>query len=451
MNVRDRLNRLTGETGTPSPSDLKQATLNGLRRKIDTVMSRRERFGFFQTYPLKNAPIPLESLIAGEEMETLQGKFFCSRNGIHAADFHGHKQIGDLACASMEAAAFLSGADVKGLSMEDGLFIDTETTGLSGGTGTFPFLIGLGWFENRSFVSCQLFSRDFSEEPAMLDYLKKIASGHRFLVSFNGKAYDLNLLTTRFILNRFQDIFSGMPHIDLLHPSRRIYSPRLENAKLATLEANVLGVKRENDIPGQEIPQRYFDWLRRRDGRLIEDIFRHNRIDIVSMASLLKHLTDLIESGHDSDYAHHADLLSVARLHHDRGDLETAKRLLEPLSGSNQPGIAQNARGCLSLIHKKRNQWDDAVSIWRKMLADDHYDVFAAIEMAKWYEHHTREFGPAVQIVRRILDYNREQLNESDRLAMAHRLRRLLDKAGSGTFSVRYNGYKQVVSPTNNG
>ena len=428
MSVRDRLNRLTGETGMSPPSDLKKATLNGLRKKIDAVMTRRERLGFLQTYPSKNNAIPLESLIAGEEMETPQGKFFCSRNNIHASDFHGHARIGDLALVSMEAAAFLSSADVKALSIEDGLFIDTETTGLSGGTGTFPFLIGLGWFENRSFVTCQLFSRDFSEEPAMLDYLKKIASDRQFLVSFNGKAYDLNLLTTRYILNRFQDVFSGMPHIDLLHPSRRIYSQRLENSKLATLEANVLGVKRENDIPGQEIPQRYFDWLRRRDGQLIEDIFRHNRIDIVSMASLLKHLTDVVEGGPDTAYAHHADLLSVAKLHYDRGDLETAGRLFEPLLDSDQPGIAQNARRSLSLIHKKRNQWDDAASIWRKMLADDHYDVFAAIEMAKWHEHHAREFGPAVEIVRRILDYKGSQLNEPDRLAMAHRLRRLLDK-----------------------
>jgi uncharacterized protein YprB with RNaseH-like and TPR domain len=429
MSLKDRLNRLTGDSATLSQPDPKQAKLGELRRKIDAVMTRREGLGFPQTYPSKIKPISLESLIAGEEMETPHGKLFCSQDSFNAADFHGHKQISDLARVNMETAAFLSSADVKGLSIEDGLFIDTETTGLSGGTGTFPFLIGLGWFEKSGFVTCQLFSRDFSEEPAMLDYLKKIASDRQFLVSFNGKAYDLNLLATRFILNRFPDVLSGMPHIDLLHPSRRIYSQRLENSKLATLEACVLGVRRENDIPGQEIPQRYFDWLRRRDGRLIEDIFRHNRVDIVSMASLLKHLTDLIEGGPDAAYVHHADLLSVARLHHDRGDLETAGRLFEPLSDSDQPDIAQNARRCLSLIHKKRNQWHDAVSVWKQMLIDDPYDVFAALEMAKWYEHHAREFDAAVQIVRRILENKDRQLNDADRLALAHRLRRLLQKA----------------------
>ena len=163
----------------------------------------------------------------------------------------------------MTAVAFLAGADaLKGLSMEDGLFLDTETTGLAGGTGTFPFLIGLGWFEEGSFITHQLFARDFSEEPAMLACLGELASRRKFLVTFNGKAYDLNLLATRFILNRSRDQLYGMPQIDLLHPSRRIYSHRLENVRLVTLEESVLGVRRGNDVPGYEIPQRYFDWLK---------------------------------------------------------------------------------------------------------------------------------------------------------------------------------------------
>ena len=330
----------------------------------------------------------------------------------------------------MEAVAFLAGADVlKGLSMEDGLFLDTETTGLAGGTGTFPFLIGLGWFEEGSFITCQLFARDFSEEPAMLACLCELASRRKFLVTFNGKAYDLNLLATRFILNRSRDLLSGMPQIDLLHPSRRIYSHRLENVRLVTLEASVLGVRRGHDVPGHEIPQRYFDWLRRRDGRLMADVFRHNRLDIISMASLLKHLTDLVAGRHDTTYAHHGDLLSVAKLHHDRGDLAAAGRIFEPLSRSGQPGVAQSARRSLSLIHKKTNQWNDAVSLWKEMIALDPYDVFAAEELAKWYEHHVREFSLAAEIVRGILDGKR--LGEPDRLAMEHRLRRLLHKMGS--------------------
>jgi len=195
-----------------------------------------------------------------------------------------------------------------------------------------------------------------------------------------------------------------------------------------TLEESVLGVRRGNDVPGHEIPQRYFDWLRRRDGRLMADVFRHNRLDVVSMASLLKHLTDLVAGGHDTAYAHHGDLFSVAKLHHDRGDLAAAGRILKSLSRSGQPGVAQNARRSLSLIHKKTSQWKDAVSLWKEMIALDPCDVFAVEELAKWYEHHVREFSLAAKIVAGILEGKR--LDEPDRLAMEHRLRRLLHKKG---------------------
>ncbi len=430
MSLKDRLGRLTGEAGSSFQADLKHDRVSELRSKINEVVNRRERLGALHTFQETDRPVSLESVVAGEEGKTPQGRFFFSRSRLNAADFHGHTRVCDLFSSSMEAVAFLAGSDgLKGMNIADGLFLDAETTGLAGGTGTFPFLVGLGWFEDGSFITHQLFARDFSEEPALLACLCELASRRRFLVTFNGKAYDLNLLATRFILNRSRDLLSCMPQIDLLHPSRRIYSHRLENVRLVTLEASVLGVRRGQDVPGHEIPQRYFDWLRRRDGRLMADVFRHNRLDIVSMASLLKHVTDLVAGSPDTPYAHHADLLSVAKLHLDRGDFAAASRIFEPLSRSEQPGVAQNARQSLSLIHKKTNRWKDAVALWEEMIALDPYDVFATEELAKWYEHHVREFGLAAGIVRRNLDG--ERLCESDRLAMEHRLRRLLHKMGS--------------------
>jgi uncharacterized protein len=428
MSLRERLNRLTGESSNPKPEDPKQARLSELRKKTDEIMGRRDRLVSAHTPPVRKSAIPLESVVTGEEVETAQGKCFFSRSTIKSFDFHGHARLCNLSCTSMEAAAFLAGNDaLKNCSIEDGLFLDTETTGLSGGTGTFPFLIGLGWFENKNFITCQLFARDFSEEPSMLAYLNELAANRKFLVSFNGRAYDVNLLATRFILNRSRDIFSGMPHIDLLHPSRRIYSHRLENSRLVTLEAAVLGVIRKDDVPGHEIPQRYFDWLKRRDGRLMEDVFYHNRLDIVSMASLLKHITDLVQGSHDASYPHHVDLLATAKLHQDRGDIDTAKRFYEPLIASGQPDVAKNARMFLSLIHKKSNQWDEAVSLWNEMIAFDPYDLFAAEELAKWYEHHVRDFSMAIKIVQQMLNEN-HHLAEPKQQVMKHRLRRLLCK-----------------------
>jgi uncharacterized protein YprB with RNaseH-like and TPR domain len=429
MSLKDRLSRLTNQTDKPSGT--KTEKMSELRRKIDGIMNRRERIVPVRTPEPGRSAVPLDAVIDGEEARTSSGNFFLSRSALSANDAHGHYRICELARPSMKAAAFLFGHQVlEDISVEGGLFLDTETTGLAGGTGTFPFLIGLGWFEADSFITCQLFARDFSEEKAMLGYLSELASTKEFLVTFNGKTFDLNLLSTRFILNRCRDTLSAMPHIDLLHPSRRMLSHRLENARLATIEADVLGVRREGDVPGVEIPQRYFDWLRQRDGRLLEDVFIHNKLDVVSMASLLKYLTDLVEGSEGMTHDHHGDLLKLAGLIHERGDLEKAGRILEALVLSHQPEVATSARRFFSLIHKKAHRWDEAVELWQDLLMSNPYDVFAAEELAKFYEHRTRETGKALQIVSNLLNET-PHLDEAERIALEHRLQRLLHKTSS--------------------
>jgi uncharacterized protein YprB with RNaseH-like and TPR domain len=432
MSLKDRLGRLTGETDKPFQADPAQNRISELRRKIDAVMSRRERIVPTRTPRTRRSGVPLEHAVAGEEARTPHGNFFVSRSTLAAHDVHGHARICDFACPSMEATAFFSKPRMsKDLSIEDGLFLDTETTGLAGGTGTFPFLIGIGWFEGGSFITCQLFARDFSEEGAMLSYLSELASGKHFLVTFNGRAYDLNLLSTRFILNRSNDTLSPMPHIDLLHPTRRIFSHRLENARLSTIETHVLGVRREGDVPGFEIPQRYFDWLQQRDGSLLEDVFEHNRLDIVSMASLLKHLADLLDDSQEMERGHHGDLLKMAGLIYERGDQEKARRMLESLIKSRHPAVVMGARRSLSLIYKKAHRWEDAARLWQDLVAANPYDVFAVEELAKFYEHHTREFGKALEIVSKLLDEAVHLIN-AERTALEYRLQRLLHRTSSG-------------------
>ena len=431
MSLKDRLGRLTGETDKPFQIDPRQDKISELRRKIDRVMDRRERFAPVKIPEPRRAAIPLEQIIAGEEAQTPYGNFFLSQTILNADDTHGHWRICDFAQPSMDAAAFLAGRQVfKDLSIAGGLFLDTETTGLAGGTGTFPFLIGLGWFEAGTFVTCQIFARDFSEEKAMLTYLTEIASTKEFLVTFNGKAYDLNLLTARFILNRCPDTLTTMPHIDLLHLSRRMFSHRLENARLSTIEAHVLGVRRHGDVPGFEIPQRYFDWLRQRDGRLLEDVFKHNKLDIVSMASLLKYLADLVEGSEEMNHEHHGDLFKLAVLVYERGDLQKAGRMLEELIKSHRPEVAMSARRSLSLIHKKTHCWEEAVKHWEYLLTLNPYDVFAAEELAKFHEHHAREYGKALEIILKLFDKG-ARLSDAERTPLEHRLQRLLHRVSS--------------------
>ncbi|HEY3275162.1 MAG TPA: ribonuclease H-like domain-containing protein [Syntrophorhabdaceae bacterium] len=431
MSLKGRLGRLIGEKDGPSNAGTEPEQTHGFREKIESVMARRERIAPTGTAGAVRRTKSLDAVIAGEEAGTSAGTFFLSRAALTGDDRHGHCRICDLAHTSMGAAAFLSGhKTLKDCSIEGGLFLDTETTGLAGGTGTFPFLIGLGWLEQGSFMTCQLFARDFSEEKAMLTYLGELASTKDFLVTFNGKTFDLNLLSTRFILSRCQDTLSALPHIDLLHPSRRMFSHRLENARLATIEADLLGVRRNGDVPGFEIPQRYFDWLRSHDARPLEDVFTHNRLDVVSMATLLKYLTDLVEGCEDIDRGHHGDLLKLAALIHERGDLEKAGRIFEALVLSRNSEVASGARRSLSLVHKKARRREEAVKLWQHLLAENPRDPFPALELAKHYEHHTREIEKALEIVQDLLG-KAARLSNAERALLEHRLRRLRHKVSS--------------------
>lgn len=434
MNFKDRLSRLAstpGLTGNKTPSPVE---VSDLRRRIEAVIRRTRQPQPHQGPPGTGTAVLLEHAVGGEEAVTSHGRFFYAMGRLGRQDRHGKKTIAELAQVDMRGVGVLGGDPSLGdLGIEHALFIDTETTGLAGGTGTFPFLVGLGWFEGSSFVTCQLFARDFSEERAMLAHLGEIAGEKRFLVSFNGKSFDLNILAARFVLNRVHDEVSSLPHLDLLHPGRRLLGSRLENVRLSTIEACVLGVERGRDIEGAEIPSRYFAWLRRRDGSLMTEVFRHNRLDVVSMASLLKHLGDLVCGGADPDATHASDILEAARINEDRGDLARACALYERAACSGDPSVARRSRMRLSLIHKRAGRWKEALAIWECMLAVDPPDLFAAEEIAKYLEHHARDYDAALKIVCSALE-QASTLAPSDRDGWRRRIERLARKLSVGGF-----------------
>ncbi len=428
MSVKNRLQRLTGEKPQPAGQTSNKDVINDLRRKIDAIMERRDRIESRPAFSRQGPVRALEEVITGEEVENSYGRFYFCRNRFRGVDSHGRHLIGSLSAIDMEAAGCLvARSDLASLGINDALFLDTETTGLAGGTGTFAFLIGLGWFEGDDFIVCQLFARDFSEEQAMLGFLQEIAGSKRFLVTFNGRAYDMNLLASRYILNRLHDPFPDMPHLDLLHPCRRLVGHRLENSRLVTLEAGVLEFERYGDVPGYEIPQRYFDWLRRRDAGLMEDVFEHNRLDIISMAALLKHLTELLSGSDEGMAGHAADILAAAGLHHDRGNLERARHFYGCLIQKEDHFVSREAKRALSLMYKRADLWEEASRIWEEMFLDNPYDLFAAEELAKWLEHRMHDYARAAAIVQGILD-DIPGLSEAEKESLIYRLNRLHDK-----------------------
>jgi hypothetical protein len=156
----------------------------------------------------------------------------------------------------------------------------------------------------------------------------------------------------------------------------------------------------------------------------------HNRLDIVSLASLLKHLTDLVEDSQEMEHSHHGDLLKLAGLIHERGDCEKAGKMYETLISSHHAGVAMDAQKSLSLIYKRAHRWEEAVNLWEVLVASDPCDFFAVEELAKFCEHHTREYGKALQLVRTLLD-KAGRLNDAERASAEYRLRRLLNKMSS--------------------
>jgi len=425
MSTRDRLKRLTG--GTAPPEKEKDDRLGDLRRRIDAILSRKREPPTPPRPAVTGGGRALEELLAGREERTPWGPFFSVEAVSGAETVHGCRPLGELADVSMERLSLLAGAPALArFALQDGLFLDTETTGLSGGTGTMAFLVGAGWFDGKDFRTLQLFARDFGEERAVLSFLKDLAEDRKFLVTFNGKVFDLGVLSTRFILNRVSDPLASLPHLDLLHPSRRIFRHRLESCRLSSLEASVLRFQRKGDIPGWEIPQRYFDWLRRRDGQLVSDIFEHNRLDILSMAALVIHFSRLLEERGPGDGEHPAgDCLAAARLFHDRQRFPEARSVLEGIIAGNGEAAGE-AKRRLSLMHKRNARWDEAARLWQEMVDENPENLFAVEELAKCLEHRVRNYGQARVLVERAL----ARAPWEARPALHRRLERLMRKEG---------------------
>jgi len=435
MKSIDKLKRLTGEDVAaktkdqaqtiPSSSE-RQSQLDELRRRIDRVVRRAQTRSYAAVSEAQvRGNRGLIEILEGCEIENEHGRFFLVSHIVRGASPYGNRNIREAYDFDMSAAAMLANNPlISGYRSSDALFLDTETTGLAGGTGTMAFLIGLGWFEDGHFEVRQILARDFGEEKAALFYLKEIAGRKKFLVTFNGKAFDVNLLTTRFIMNRMQSDLAGLPHLDLLHPSRRILGHRLENCRLATLESDILGVQREGDIPGWEIPQRYFDWLRHRDPRLLSDIFEHNRLDVISMATLTAHLVEILTAQSAAKYTHADDYLAAARLLLKRANAKGAQKILDIFQENTCSDFSLQSKKKLAQLYKRTGRMNEAAHLWQQMAACEPVEFYAISELAKYLEHRERDYPRAKDIIDNALAGN-NMFSADERNSLSHRLKRL--------------------------
>ena len=260
-----------------------------LRQTVEGINSR-------YAAPARPAPVSaglsgkgsfIEDLVSGQVVFTPYGSHFETEQLFTSTHRHGSYEISDL--AELSARPSHRAVRMARLRTRDPgrwLFLDTETTGLAGGSGTYAFLIGAGSIGEDGFRVRQFFMRDYSEEASVLHALSEYIARFDVLITYNGRSYDQPLLETRYTMCRARHPFGRLEHLDLLYGARRLFKLRLENCRLVNLENQILGFEREGDIPGEMIPYCYFEYLRTRRAHRLPPIFHHNVLDIVSLACL---------------------------------------------------------------------------------------------------------------------------------------------------------------------
>jgi uncharacterized protein len=415
--LHDRLQRLRRPAGGPTgPSSDGSSGAFGLERleremlgesppgdgDVLSLKERLERLVAVAAVKEKErrrgpAPVPLEELVQGMRVENERGEFFLVETAVHLEVRHGDVPLSRVHAIHPSTVGVLTAEpELEDFDLRRAVFLDTETTGLAGGAGTAAFLIGVGWVDGDRFVVRQYFMRDYHEEAALLRGLAVELGRFDRLVTFNGKMFDVPLLDARFRLNRSRFPLSDAPHFDLLHPARRLWKARLESCRLQSLEAGLMGLRRHGDIPGEEIPQVYFDWVRQRDARMLARVFEHNRQDIVSLAALAVLACQWVEEGRAEDPR---DVFSLARVLerarlYDRSEAEYRRALELGAGALRGPALLR-----LAWRAKRAGEHDRAAALWAE--AGEAGEVEGWRELAMHHEHRARDFAQALAAVER--------------------------------------------------
>ena len=287
------------------------------------------------------------------------------------------------------------------------LFLDTETTGLSGGTGTYAFLVGMAWWDGGGMQVEQLFLRDFAEEHSILHEVALRVAERPVLVTFNGKTFDWPLLENRFTMTRRMAAPKLAAHLDLVHPARALWRMRLGSVRLVDLERHVLdpvrlGWCREDDVASTLIPQQYFDFLRGGPVEPLIAILRHNQMDLRGLAALLVKMNAVLASDSGCDGELDAlDLFGLSRFFHRRGDHERAHATCSQAVDSGLPfEFERRARCELASLEKRRGEHEAAASIWKELAKDEVTAAEACEQLAIYYERRGKDQERALEFAK---------------------------------------------------
>ena len=356
----------------------------------------------------KVTPYPLEAVITCEEEITRSGSVLTTKKEMPLSYAQTKYNINVIP----RLTSLFKWAGIpkeQNILLENIVFLDIETTGLSGGTGTLAFLTGVGKFKDDSFQLKQFFLRNPSEEEAFLIALAQFCADIKVVVTYNGKSFDIPILNNRHVLNRMPSPFIDIHHIDLLTISRQLWKLRLEQCRLADIEDKILNFKRESEeIPGYLAPEFYKDYLKTGDARPLKGVFYHNQEDVLSLFALFTRITNILENSLEENLTHSEDTFSLARVLEKMDDQRTVHELYKKgdLLQVNQNlkirFLLQQAR-----FYKQLNEYDKAVPLWNE--AVNLQSIMAMEELAKFHEHKSKKLNLALELTNLALNVIKNQ------------------------------------------
>jgi uncharacterized protein len=310
-------------------------------------------------------------------------------------------------------------------------FLDTETTGLAGGSGTYAFLVGVGSIDaQQGFTVRQFFMRNYDEEPSMLEALTEHLKQFDILVTYNGKSYDQPLLETRYRMSRARPPFSSMRHVDLLYGARRLWKLRFDSCRLVELENRILGLERQGDLPGEMIPYVYFEFIRTQEAFRVAPILHHNVMDIVTLACLTAIVPFAFKSPEEFRFGHGSEMVGLSRWLKQAGqDDKAADFLRAAVDRGLRDELLHRAMWDLAGLEKKRGREDAAIALFTELTAiPNPHRCEAYTELAKHFEHREKNHSMAMEMTRSALRLaaTPELLKRLERLERKASARRLL-------------------------
>lgn len=382
-----------------------QEQLAELRRRIAKIDRRYARAKPERARPPVRNDEPPEPF-PWEEVATAHGRHYEAEKLYERHRRHGSIGIADLEDLPPDLLQAMSNGEIRSVPPEKWCFLDTETTGLAGGSGTYAFLIGVGRITPQGFRIRQFFMREFGEEASLLSALHQHLQQFEVLITYNGRTYDQPLLETRFRMLRQRPPFSTLDHLDLLFGARRLWKLRFESCRLVDLENQILGVERQGDLPGELIPYFYFEYLRTREIFRLLPIFHHNAVDILTLACLTAIVPRAFHPPGQAHFSHGAEMVGLARWWRQAGQPENALALFREAVERGLPDdLLFRTLWDVAMLAKKLGREHAALPVLTELAASRNPWRAPALEaLAKYYEHRERNVAMALEMTLHALD-----------------------------------------------